>query len=267
MYNFNTIPVILNTDNTYNLSGSITKTLGSHTLHFGGEARRIEWNYAQSNSPTGTFNFDSGFTSRLPLASGATAGSPQNTGYGFASWMLGFPSSGIAQSPGLSAGIQYYGGLYLNDAWRVNRKLTVNVGLRWEQPGSFSEKHGSLTSLDLSQAQPALSQALGRTVTGGLALTNTPGNPNNTWQALHWNLFSPRVGVAYSLTDKLVVRSGYGLAYLPNTVAFSLGPYNSPVNNAITPMTASLDGGLTPNLATTLSQPVSHRDRHASGPQ
>jgi hypothetical protein len=255
MYNFNTIPVILNTDNAYTLSGSITKTRGSHTLHFGGEARRIEWYYAQSNSPTGTFNFDSGFTSQLPFATGSTPGSPQNTGYGFASWMLGFPSAGSAQSPALSAGIQHYGGLYAQDSWRVSRKLTINVGLRWEQPGSFSEKHGSLTSLDLAQAQPVLSQALGRTVTGGLALTNTAGNPNNSWQTLHWKLFSPRVGVAYSLTDKVVLRSGYGLSYLPNTVAFSLGPYNSPVNNSITTMAASLDAGATPNLAATLSNP------------
>ncbi len=255
MYNFNTIPVILNTDNAYTLSGSITKTRGSHVLHFGGEARRIEWYYAQSNSPTGTFNFDSGFTSQLPFASGATPGSPQNTGYGFASWMLGFPSAGSAQSPALSAGVQYYGGLYASDSWRVSRKLTVNIGVRWEQPGSFSEKHGSLASLDLAQAQPVLSQAIGRTITGGLALTDTPGNPRSSWQSLHWKLFSPRVGLAYSLTDKLVVRSGYGLSYLPNTVAFSLGPYNSPVNNATTIMAASLDGGQTPNLAATLSNP------------
>ena len=61
--------------------------------------------------------------------------------------------------------------------------------------------------------------------------------------------------MAYSLTDKLVLRSGYGIAYLPNVVAFSLGPYNSPVNNSITNMTTSLDGGLTPNLATTLNNP------------
>jgi hypothetical protein len=255
MYNFNTIPIILDTDNAYTLSGSITRTHGPHTLNFGGEARRIEWYYAQSNSPTGTFNFDSGFTSQLPLASGSTPGSPQNTGYGFASWMLGFPSAGSAQSPALSTGIQYYGGLYATDSWRVRRKLTINVGVRWEQPGSFSEKHGSITSLDLAQAQPVLSQAIGHPVTGGLALTNTPGNPNNSWQRLHWMLFSPRFGVAYSITDKLVIRSGYGISYLPNTVAFSLGPYNSPVNNSTTTMPASLDGGLTPDLAATLGNP------------
>jgi len=103
--------------------------------------------------------------------------------------------------------------------------------------------------------QPVLSQAIGRTITGGLALTNTPDNPRSTWQALHWDLFSPRVGIAYSATDKLVIRSGYGIAYLPNTVAFSLGPYNSPVNIATTTMTTSLNGGLTPDLATTLSNP------------
>ncbi|HXA53126.1 MAG TPA: TonB-dependent receptor [Candidatus Acidoferrum sp.] len=255
MYNFNTIPVILNTDNSYSVSGSITKTRGAHTLHFGGEARRIEWYYAQSNSPTGTFNFDSGFTSQLPLASGSTLGSPGNTGYGFASWMLGFPSSGSAQAPALSGGVQYYYGLYLNDSWRVSRKLTVTAGLRWEQPGSFGEKHGNLTTLDLSQPQPDLSKALGRTVTGGLALVNSDRYGDNTWQSLHWKLFSPRVGVAYSVSDKIVIRSGYGISYLPNVVAFSLGPYNSPVNNSITNMTATLDGGLTPNLATTLSNP------------
>jgi hypothetical protein len=255
MYNFNTIPVILNTDNSYSLSGSLTKTMGSHTLHFGGEARRIEWYYAQSNSPTGTFNFDSGFTSQLPLASGSTPGSPGNTGYGFASWMLGFPSSGSAQAPALSGGVQYYYGLYINDSWRLSRRLTITAGLRWEAPGSFGEKHGSLTTLDLSQPQQALSQALGRTVTGGLALVDSQQYGSRTWQSLHYKLFSPRVGLAYSLSDKLVLRTGYGIAYLPNVVAFSLGPYNSPVNNSITNMTATLDAGLTPNLATTLSNP------------
>jgi hypothetical protein len=68
-------------------------------------------------------------------------------------------------------------------------------------------------------------------------------------------LFSPRIGLAYSPTESLVVRAGYGIAFLPATVSFSLGPYNSPVNNSVTTMLTSLDGGLTPNLATTLSNP------------
>ena len=47
----------------------------------------------------------------------------QNTGYGFASWMLGFPSNGSAQEPALSGGVQYYAGLYAYDTFRVNNKL------------------------------------------------------------------------------------------------------------------------------------------------
>jgi hypothetical protein len=165
-FNFNTIPIILNTDNAYTLSTGITRVMGNHNLKFGGEIRRIEWYYAQTNSAGGTFNFDSGFTSQLPLASGSTPGSPGNTGFGFASWMLGFPSAGSAQEPALSAAVQYYAGLYVNDSWRVNRRLTLNYGLRWEQPGSFGEKHGSLATLDLTLPQAELSKALGREVTG-----------------------------------------------------------------------------------------------------
>jgi hypothetical protein len=68
-------------------------------------------------------------------------------------------------------------------------------------------------------------------------------------------LFSPRVGAAYTFADNWVVRGGFGISYIPNTVAFSLGPYNSPLNNSVTTMAASLDGGLTPNLGATLSNP------------
>src|SRR5712691_891075 len=254
-FNFNTIPIILNTDNAYTLSTGITRIMGNHNLKFGGEIRRIEWYYAQTNSAGGTFNFDSGFTSQLPLASGSTPGSPGNTGFGFASWMLGFPSAGSAQQPALSAAVQYYAGLYANDSWRVNRRLTLNYGLRWEQPGSFGEKHGSLATLDLTLPQPELSKALGREVKGGLSLVNSDRYPYGSWQRLKWALFSPRVGAAYSFSDKWVVRGGFGISYIPNTVAFSLGPYNSPLNNSVTTMTTSLDGGITPNLGATLSNP------------
>jgi hypothetical protein len=254
MYNFNTIPIIFETDNSYSLSGSITKIIGRHTLKFGGEARRIEWAYAQSNSEGTTFNFDSGFTSQLPLAASGP-GSPATSGFGFASWMLGTPSYGSAQLIGLSMGIQYYAGLYLNDTFRVSNKLTLNLGVRWEQPGSFHERYGSLTTMDLGLAQPALSTAAGRPITGGLALTNSQQYPHNDWQNLHWLLFSPRIGLAYSFDNSTVLRSGYGISYLPDTVAFSLGPYNSPVNSSISTMTTSLDGGLTPNPRASLDNP------------
>ena len=253
--NFNGTPIILETDNSYVISGNLTKIIGAHTLRFGGEARRIEWDYAQTNSAGSTFTFDSGFTSEFPLAASATTGSPSNTGYGTASYLLGFPSAGSATEPDLSAGLMHYFGLFVNDSYRVSRKLTLQLGLRWESPGSFEERHNSLTTFDPTLAQPALSSATGLPIEGGLVLDGSTQRPNRSWQDPHYHLFSPRIGLAYSPSDSLVIRSGYGIAYLPNTIAFSLGPYNSPVNNSVTTMVTSLDGGLTPDLNTTLSNP------------
>jgi len=253
--NFNGTAIILETDNSYNLSGSLTKVKGRHTFLFGGEARRIEWYYAQSNSAGTTYTFDSGFTSQLPLAASSAAGSPAKTGYGTASFLLGFPSAGSATEPGLSAGLMHYSGLYFNDSFRLNNKLTITAGLRWESPGSFQERYNSLTTLDLTLPQPALAKASGLPIQGGLVLDGSAQRPNRSWQDPHYLLFSPRVGVAYSPKGSLVIRAGYGIAFLPNVVAFSLGPYNSPVNNSVTNMLTSLDGGLKPDLNTTLSNP------------
>jgi hypothetical protein len=244
--NFSTGATIFDTDNAYALSGSLTWTLGRHSIQFGGESRRIEWGYEQSNSPGGTFTFDNGFTAS------ATGGMG---GYSFASYMLGYPSAGSAQEPSASLGTLYYSGAFINDSFRATKKLTINAGLRWEQPGSFHERNGSLTTLDLTLPQPALSAAAGRTITGGLSLVDSARQPSRNWQDLHWLLFSPRVGFAYSPDEKSVLRGGFGISYLPNTVAFSLGPYNNPPNSAITTMTASLNSGADPYLATTLSNP------------
>ncbi len=244
--NFSTGATIIDTDNAYTASSNLTWTVGRHSIQFGGESRRIEWGYVQTNSPGATFTFDSGYTAS------ATGGSG---GYSFASFMLGYPSAGSAQEPKPSLGTMYYSGVFAADSFRFTKKLTINAGVRWEQPGSFHERNGSLTTLDLNLAQPALSAAAGRTIVGGLDLDDSTRRASRNWQDLHWTLFSPRVGFAYSPNDKWVVRGGFGISYLPNTVAFSLGPYNNPPNSATTTMTASLDGGLNPNLATTLSNP------------
>ncbi len=244
--NFSTGATILDTDNAYVLSGSLTWTRGRHSIQFGGESRRIEWGYVQSNSPGGTFTADNQFTATRTGGTG---------GYSFASWVLGFPSSGSAQEPSQSLGTMYYSGAFIGDSFRLNPKLTINAGLRWEQPGSFHERNGALTTLDLTRPQAALSAASGVNVQGGLTLVGTDRQPSRNWQNLHWALFSPRVGFAYSPNEKSVIRAGFGLSYLPNTVAFSLGPYNNPPNSATTTMNVSNDGNANPNLSTTLSNP------------
>jgi Carboxypeptidase regulatory-like domain/TonB-dependent Receptor Plug Domain len=217
--NFSTGATILDTDNAYTLSGSLTWQKGRHSIQFGGESRRIEWGYQQSNSPGGTFAF-----------SGTSTGSP------YSDFLLGLPATGSAQEPAASLGTMYYSGAFIGDSFRYNSKLTINAGLRWEQPGAFHERNGSLTVLDMTLPQPGLPTVNGKQPVGGLSLVNSARYSSRNWQDLHWLLFSPRVGLAYSPDSKSVVRGGFGISYLPNTVAFSLGPYNNPPNSATTTM-------------------------------
>jgi hypothetical protein len=120
---------IRSTSNQYFLSGSATKILGRHSLKFGGEARRWDWGFVQSNTAAGSFSFNNLFTAQNPL-------SPGDTGYPFASYLLGTPATGS-----LAAGVptfqqMYYQCYYVADTWRVTNKLTVNAGLRLDMMGS-----------------------------------------------------------------------------------------------------------------------------------
>jgi hypothetical protein len=247
--NFNGQPTINEIENIYTLSGSLTKIVGKHNLRFGAEARRIEWGYFQSNTDGTTYTFDAGFTQANPLNALSNS-----SGYGTASFLLGYPSNGSATEPDKNYGIEHYYGIWANDSWRATNKLTLTVGVRLEDPGSFTERYGSIETWVPNLPQTALSQATGLNLQGGLVLDGSQQRANKSWQNINY-MWSPRIGAAYSLTNSTVIRAGYGIAALPNTVCFCLGPYNVPTNNAVSNMVTSLDGGLTPNPATTISNP------------
>jgi hypothetical protein len=237
--------VVFSTSNIFTLSANITKMIGRHTVMFGGEARKIEWYDVQNNYGTGYFSFDNGFTAKNPLS---TAGS----GQAVASFMIGTPSSGLLMNVVRPDTLQWYAGAYASDAFRVSNHLTINAGARWEQPGSFYERRNWLSVLTPNATDP-LSAATGLSLKGQVAIANTTAYPHGTQYQLHWKLFSPRVGFTYQLREGTVIRGGYGIAYLPNDVGWANALYASPVNQATTNMTASLDGNLTPYA--TLSNP------------
>ncbi len=224
--------------NDYFTSASIIKILGRHTLKFGGELRRNEWNFAQETAAGGSVTFDQGFTAQLTTAPAQVSG----TGYAGASFFLGNPASGSTTSIAFTDSIEWYAGAYLQDTFQVNRKLTITPGARWEFPEAYTEHNNRLTVFQPNAVDP-LSQQVGQALTGQMYLVDTPAYPARQQIENHYKLFSPRINIAYDLTHKTSVRAGYGLSWIPpDMVNYSEAPFQSPVNAATTTMVPSVGG-------------------------
>src|SRR6266446_5890812 len=229
----------------YNLSPSISMLRGRHQYQFGSQLEVGRDNYAQSNIASGAFDFcapgQACFTS-LPGVSG--------TGFSFADFLLGyadnfnnFVNHFFAQAvvPTFTAGQQIYRAVYFADSWHATNRLTLNLGLRYELQGPWSERFNRLSYFDptatsfLTQFLPAGSPLL----KGDVFLVNS-GDRNNI--PLEKIDFSPRIGLAYGINSKTVIRSGYGIFWIPNYVSFSLNPLNDMVNAATTTYSGTIDG-------------------------
>jgi hypothetical protein len=220
------------------VSETLNKVVGAHSLKFGGEARILRNNYDFPTSSFGSFGFTKGFTQRNPLAADAASGNA------FASFLLGYPANGSVPINPSFAYQQLYYGLFLQDDWRASRKLTLNLGLRWDYESPISERFNQLNA-GFDQTSPSPFRAPGLQLKGGLLFVS---QDNRLPYKRDLNNFGPRVGVAYQLTEKTVLRGGYGLSYLP---VFNPGTANG--YSVSTPFVASTDNNLTP--ANTLSNP------------
>ena len=235
-------------NNTFSLVPTLTKIAGRHTLKIGAEFRTLQFNFGKSNQASGVFNFDNIFTSQNP-------NSPGTTGYGWASYLLGLGATGqVPGTTGSPNGVQTYSktaaeltyqAYYVSDQFQVNNKLTLNLGVRWDQPGPYTERFDRQSVWEPNAVSP-LAKPTGLPLVGALGLVNSVNRSSRGTTDRHWNLFAPRVGFAYRLTPTTVVRGGYGIFFLPNDLTFDLSPHNSPVNTLITPWVSTLDSGLTP---------------------
>jgi TonB dependent receptor len=219
-------------------SETLNKTSGNHSLKFGGEVRILRDNYIQPTSSFGTFAFNKGFTQRNPLAGDAASGNA------FASLLLGYPASASVPINASFAYQHMYYSAFFQDDWRVSRKLTLNLGLRWDYESPTSERFNQLNAgFDKTAASPL--QVPGMSLKGGLLFVSADGRLPFKRDL---NNFGPRIGMAYQLNEKTVLRGGYGLSYLP-----VFDPSTSNGFSVSTDYVASTDGNLTP--ANVLSNP------------
>jgi hypothetical protein len=219
-------------------SGSVdfVKVRGAHQLSFGYMGIATDENGGRYHFTP--FSFSNLFTSG-PDPTAPTSG----TGDSIASMVLGLPASGNTGIAISEVSRTWFHGVYLQDDWKATRKLTLNLGIRWEVQRPVTDRYNRQASFNYSAANP-ISSAVGQNYLGQEVFASS-GNRGlfNT----NYKNFAPRIGFAYQLMPKLVMRGGYGVFYPPSYRG--TGP--APGFSSDTPYVASNDGGLTP--ANTLS--------------
>jgi hypothetical protein len=235
--NASTSSTIYGIQNNYSFAGSLSLIRGSHNMKMGAVYRVLQLNRTQNNNASGDFSFTAGFTQADPLTSSLTSGVP------LASFLLGYPGSGSTQIVARLALQSKYGGWYFQDDWRVSRKLTLNVGFRYNLETFFTERFNHYARFDPDVVPVKAAQFSGLNLHGGMVFM-TPGDrsPGQTYK----KEFAPRFGLAYSLNSRTVIRGGYGIFWLPNNLSVTNGNGNNPAYAVSTPFNSSLDGGITP---------------------
>jgi Carboxypeptidase regulatory-like domain len=193
-------------DNTasHDLLASLTHMQGRHELKFGAEFLTNLYNFSQPGTQNGLFTYGPSGTSQNSGIAGTGGDNLASflIGSGFGGWgQYEIPAWLYTQNHGFAA--------YAQDAFHASRKLTVNVGLRYDLTMPETERHNELSWLDLNASYPSTVPGY-PILHGGLAFAG-PGersalNPD-------YRDFSPRIGLAYTLNDKTVVRTGYGIYY------------------------------------------------------
>jgi hypothetical protein len=211
-----------NTTNTIALQGNLSMVRGNHSIRVGADVRdnRINARGASFSWGGGQFAFNRQFTQFDPSQ-------PANAAQGsaVASLLLGFPSGGTIEDLSRPGFRWRYYAPYVQDDIRVSRRLSINLGLRYDYEAAPTERFNQQNrGFGFDQTSPLQAQIAGRpgiaecpactNLRGGLLFAGVGGQPEEAFNADR-NNFQPRVGVAYELNDKTVLRGGYGLYYFP----------------------------------------------------
>jgi hypothetical protein len=212
-------------DNQYTTGINMSKQKGSHSLRFGFQYDHYALNHFQPQGGTfgtarGTFGFD-GTLAALKGGTAVNSGGPFNS---WAQFLLGYPShtGKITQFQNPNALRFSDWNLYARDSWQVNSRLTVNYGLRWEYYPIFSHDHYGAVRFD--------------PITDNILIGGEGGVPWDTGATANKRNFAPRLGLAYRLNEKTVVRSGFGITVDPDNMRNQRNAYPSVINQDYSPL-------------------------------
>ncbi len=236
------------------LAGNVAHSRGNHSLRFGGEFRVNQEDRDTYGFVSPSYTFGTAWTVGPQDTSPAAP-----VGQGLASFLLGLPTAGSHASNASMATQAEYLAVFLQDDWKLSRKLTINLGLRYELELPTTERYNRANrGFDFSTVNPIQAQAQSNLAKnpvagvsnlqtiGGLLFAGVNGAPRELWQ-MNTRTFAPRVGLAYRLREKTVLRAGYGIFFASKDTASSTATdvvFQQGFSQT-TNMVPSLDNGLT----------------------
>lgn len=231
-------------NHTWQFFDMLTVIRSGHTLKAGIDHRIQRANNYQREVPSGSFSFGGGLTNNPQ--------SPAGTGNGFAQFLLGSVSSASLTAYGGESEHAFSTSLFVQDDWKISRRLNINLGLRWDYQQWPRERHNGLSNFNPFAKNP-LNGLLGRIEYAGVNYGRSQLEP------VYTNL-SPRIGFAYDLSGngRSVLRGGYSIFYpttmhssfFGNTAGFAntATAYNPPSGNSNLPAFQFKNGLPTPYI-------------------
>ena len=230
----------VNWNTSFQFKDDFSWTRGRHQLKFGGDVRRFRYNQIGAVVPRGRFTFNG-----------------QYSGSAMADMLLGVMSNSESQigAPIANFRNNYYA-FYLEDSWRVNKRLTINAGIRWEAEPPYLDKHDAIVNIDYvwdNSHEPIFVRAgTGNLLDGNPQFPVGPpfklvrdGRFGRRASRADWNDIAPRLGLAYQVNDKTVIRSGAGLYFVRD---ISNAVFDIVRNIPFTIRQNEVANSLTPNL-------------------
>ena len=216
-------------DRSWVFNEAVTWQHDRHTIKMGGDFRRQMYNNYSPGKLSGTYNFSGAFTSLAPNGTGS--------GFGLADLLLGAPATTTLSINDYTYRLNINsGGAFIQDDYKLLKNLTVNLGLRWEWDGPYSEANNQFATFNPSIVNPVTGNL------GAVEFAGKNGNPTHFTPNVYHD-FLPRIGFAWSFMQDTVLRGGYGIYRLPAIGYYSVGPVSQ---YAQTLSASSINGGQTP---------------------
>ncbi len=185
----------------------LTYIRGSHTYKIGGDWRVDELTQEALTGQFGTYNFSNAQTS-LPYLQGQTL-SGGNVGLPYASFLLGLVNTASVANPTAPQARKDAVSIFIQDEWKITHKLTLTYGLRWDWQTYPEEIHSRESMFSPTTPNPSAGGLPGATIYEGTG----PGTCNCTFSSAYPYAIGPRLGAAYLIDSKTVIRGGWGMTY------------------------------------------------------